>query len=73
MLDLIVAIVFGVIFFKVAGITLRLAWGVTKIIAGILMLLALPALVVCILFASGIVLFAPIFLLGAAFAVAKAS
>lgn len=71
MLDLIAVILFGWLFLKTAGIALQIAWGVAKVVAVVLMVLALPALICCLLFAGGIVLFAPLLLLIGAFAALK--
>ena len=49
----------------------RIAWGTTKIIASILLAVAVPALIVCLIFASGAVLLVPILLLAGAFGLLK--
>ena len=45
------------------------AWGLTKFIAYGLCILALPAIVLCVMTAGGIVLLLPIALLAAAFGI----
>lgn len=57
---------------KSIGFMFRLTWGVAKVIAGILMVVALPALIVCLIFASGIVLLVPIILIAIAAIILKA-
>lgn len=57
---------------KSIGFMFRLTWGVAKVIAGILMIVALPALIACLIFASGIVLLVPIILIAIAAIILKA-
>lgn len=57
---------------KSIGFMFRLTWGVAKVIAGILMVVALPALIACLIFASGIVLLVPIILIAIAAIILKA-
>lgn len=56
---------------KSIGFMFRLTWGVAKVIASILMVVALPALIVCLIFASGIVLLVPIILIAIAAIILK--
>lgn len=72
MLDLIVIILFCWLFFKAIGLAFRAAWGVTKIVASVLFAIAVPLLFVCLAFAGGIVLLAPLALIGIAFGLLKA-
>ena len=71
MLKLLTTIVFIWLFFKTIGLTFKLTWGVAKIISGILMVLALPLLIVGLLFVGGIVLFVPIVLVCIAAGITK--
>ena len=50
----------------------KLTWGAAKIVASILMVVALPVLIVCLVFASGIVLLVPIILIAIAAGILKA-
>ncbi len=72
MLDLIVIVLFCWLFFKAIGLALKVAWGTTKIIASLLFAVAVPMLVLCLLFAGGLVLLVPVALIGVAFALLKA-
>lgn len=45
---------------------MKLTWGLAKVVAAILMVLALPSLIVCLVFASGIALLVPILLIALA-------
>ena len=59
MLDLIFTILFAWLFFKVLGLVFKVAWSLTKLFAIILFVLAIPALVVCFIFAGGLLLLIP--------------
>ncbi|MDD7386956.1 MAG: hypothetical protein PUH32_03535 [Firmicutes bacterium] len=59
------------LFFKVIGLAFKAAWGVAKMIATILLVLACPVLVLCLLFAGGLVLLLPVALIAAAFGLLK--
>ena len=72
MLDLILTVLFCWLFFKAIGLAFRVAWGTTKIIASLLFVLALPLLIVCLLFAGGLLLLLPITLIAIAFGLLKA-
>lgn len=72
MLDLIVTVLFCWLFFKALGLAFRVAWGTAKILASLLLVLALPMLVVCLLFAGGLLLLAPLVLLAIAVGLLKA-
>ena len=72
MLDLLMIIVFCWLFFKALGLVFRLAWGVTKLLVGLLVTAAVVTLVGGILFAGGLVLLLPIALVGIALGLLKA-
>ena len=57
---------------KVIGMAFRITWGLAKIVAGVLMIFALPLLIVSIIFWSGIALLIPVALLCGAFGILKA-
>ena len=72
MFELLTIVVFAWILIKSIGLMLRLTWGAAKIIAAILMVLALPALLVCLLFVGGMALLIPIAMVGLAAGILKA-
>lgn len=72
MFELLTIVIFARILIKSIGLMLRITWGVAKIIAAILMVLALPALLVCLLFAGGIALLIPIAMVGIAAGILRA-
>lgn len=71
MLDLIILVLFCWLFFKAVGLAFRMAWGTAKIVASVLFAIAVPLLVVCLVFAGGIALLLPLALVGAAFGLLK--
>lgn len=72
MMELLVLILFCWLFFKAVGLVLRMAWGTAKIVASLLFAVAVPLLIVCLLFAGGVFLLLPLVLIGIAFGVVKA-
>lgn len=67
MLNLLVIALFCWLFFKALGLAFRMAWGAAKIAASVLFAVAVPLLVVCLIFAGGLVLLVPVALMGLAF------
>lgn len=72
MVTLLTVILFVWLLGKAIGLAVKLAWGAAKVIAGILMVLAVPLLIVCVVFAGGIALIIPIAVIGIAFGILKA-
>ena len=72
MFEIIVLILFCWLFFKAIGLAFKVAWGAAKVIAVLLSILALPILIVCLLFAGGLVLLLPVLLIAAAVWLLKA-
>lgn len=71
MFELLSVIIFAWLLIKAIGLALKLTWGMAKIIAGILMVLALPMLIVCLLFVGGAVLIIPVAMIGIAAGIMK--
>ena len=72
MFSFLVMIGFFWLFVNGIGLALRLTWGTAKVVGSLLMALALPVLIVCVLFAGGVLLLVPLFMVGIAVAVLKA-
>ena len=72
MLEILSVILFCWLFFKTLGLAFRAAWGTAKMIALVLFILAVPMLVISLLFAGGILLLVPLALVGLAFGLLKA-
>ena len=53
-------LVFFWLFWKTLGLAFRAAWGMTKILASLLFVLAVPLLIGCLLFAGGLLLLVPV-------------
>lgn len=71
MLELLMVIVFCWLFFKALGLAFRAAWGTAKILASLLLAVAVPLLVICLVFAGGLMVLLPVALIGAAFGLLK--
>ncbi len=72
MFELITVVIFIWLMVKAIGLVFKLTWGAAKVIASILMVIALPILVVCWIFVGGIALLLPLALIGIAFGIVKA-
>ncbi len=72
MFELMTLIVFVWLMSKVIGMTFRLTWGAARVIASILMAIAVPMLVVCLVFVGGAALLLPVAVIGLAFWIGKA-
>ena len=71
MFELIVIILFIWLSIKAISLAIRLTWGAAKIVASLLMVIALPVFIGCILFASGVILLIPILLIAVAIGILK--
>ena len=71
MFELLSVIVFVWLLIKAISLTLKLTWGMAKIIAGILIVLALPMLIVFLLFVGGAILIIPVAMIGIAAGIMK--
>lgn len=72
MFEILTVAIFIWLLVKSIGFMLKMTWGVAKIVASILMVVALPVLIVCLVFASGIALLVPIILIAIAAGILKA-
>lgn len=70
--ELLVIVLFCWLSFKAIGLALSLTWGVAKILASLLFVIAVPVLFICLLFAGGAILLLPLALIGGAFGLLKA-
>ena len=71
MLDILLTVLFICLFFWTIKLLFKLTWGVSKIIAFILLIISLPTLIGILLVAGGLVLLIPVALLIGAIAVIK--
>lgn len=72
MFELLTIAIFIWLLVKAICLAFKLTWGVAKIVASILMVFALPLLIVCFVFWSGVALLVPLALIGIAFGLMKA-
>jgi len=73
MLELLITVLFLWLSYKFIGLALKITWGVAKLIASLLFIVALPSLVICILFAGGLLLIIPVLMLIGAIALLSSS
>jgi len=72
MFELLTVVLFVWLLVKAIGLAFKLTWGIAKVIASIIIGLALPVLVICLLFVGGIALLVPIIMIAVAAAILKA-
>ena len=71
MFELLTIVVFAWLLIKAIGLAFKLTWGMAKIVASILLVLALPLLIVCLLFVGGAILIVPVAMIGIAAGIMK--
>lgn len=71
MFELLVLVLFCWIFFGSIRLMFKVAWGLAKILAVILFILALLSLIGSLLYASGVVLFLPVALIAIAWGILR--
>ena len=72
MIEIFALILFVWFFVGAIRLTFKVTWGLAKIAAMILFVLALPAFIAILLLAGGFLLLVPLVLVGAAFGILKA-
>lgn len=72
MFEILTVAIFIWLMVKSVGFMLKLTWGAAKVVAAVLMVAALPALIVCLVFIGGIALLVPIGLIAIAALILKA-
>lgn len=72
MFELLTIVIFIWLLVKAIGLAFRLTWGIAKIAASILITLAFPVLIVCLVFVGGIALLVPIAMIAIAAGILKA-
>jgi len=73
MMELILLALFFWLFWKALELTFRVAWGAAKIAASLLFALAVPLLVLCMIFAGGFLLLLPVAMVAIAVGLLKAA
>ena len=72
MLELLTIVIFIWLLVKAVGLACKLTWGVAKVAASLLIGLALPVLIICLIFVGGIVLLVPVAMIAIAALIVKA-
>ena len=72
MFELLTVVIFIWLLVKAAGFAFKLTWGVAKVVAAVLIGVALPVLIVCVVFVGGIVLLVPLGMIAIAVGILKA-
>ena len=72
MFELLTVVIFIWLLVKAAGFAFKLTWGVAKIAASILIGVALPVLIVCLVLVGGIALLVPLGMIAIAVGILKA-
>ena len=72
MFELLAVVLFVYLMFKALGLAFRLTWGAARVIATVLIGLALPVLIVCFVFLGGIALLVPLIMVAIAAGILKA-
>ena len=72
MFELLTLAIFLWLFVKAVGLAFRLTWGIAKIVASILIALALPVLIISLIFAGGVLLLIPLVMIAIAAGILKA-
>ena len=72
MFEFLIVILFFWLMIKAIGFACRLTWGMAKAAAGILMVLALPLLIICLLLSGSILLLLPLGMIAMAAGITRA-
>ncbi len=72
MFELLTIAIFIWLLVKAVGLAFKLTWGIAKIAASILIALAFPVLIVCLVFVGDIALLVPIVMIAIAAGILKA-
>ena len=73
MFEILVTLLSLYFFIGAIKLAFKITWGATKIVASILLCLAVPVLILCLVFAGGAVILVPAFVIAGAFALLKKS
>ena len=72
MIEIIFSILAIWLFFKASGLAFRITWGAAKIVATVLLAIAVPAFILLAIFVGGFVLLLPVSLIAGAVGLLKA-
>lgn len=71
MIEILISILAIWLLIKAIGLAFKITWGAAKIVATILMVLAIPIFIVCLIFVGGFLLLIPVALIAGALGLLK--
>lgn len=71
MTEIIISILAIVLLIKAIGLTFKITWGLAKIVATILLVLAVPVFILCLVLVGGFFLLIPVGIIAAAIGIIK--
>lgn len=71
MIEILISILAIWLLIKAIGLALKITWGAAKVVATILMVLAIPIFIVCLIFVGGFFLLIPVALIAGALGLLK--
>lgn len=71
MIDILLTVIFIALFVWTAKLLFKISWGIAKILATVLLVLAVPVLALCLIFAGGVALLIPILIVGGVIGIIK--
>lgn len=71
MIEILLTAIFIALFVWTAKLLFKISWGLAKILATVLLVLALPVLAVCLIFAGGVALLIPILIVAGVVGIIK--
>lgn len=71
MIEILISILAIWLLIKAIGLAFKITWGAAKIVATILMVLAIPIFIVCLIFVGGFLLMIPVALIAGALGILK--
>ena len=71
MTEIIISILAIVLLIKAIGLTFKISWGLAKIVAAILLVLAVPVFILCLVLVGGFFLLIPVGIIAAAIGIIK--
>lgn len=72
MFEFLALVLFCWIFLKALRLAFRATWGIAKVLVWLVLLIAVPAFIACLIFAGGLVILVPLGLVALVFGLLKA-
>lgn len=71
MIEILLTVIFIALFVWTAKLLFKISWGLAKILATVLLVLAVPVLALCLIFAGGVALLIPILIVAGVVGIIK--